>query len=491
MTFIMKENGTECPAGGLPKSQLDAEFIAPEFSGPGSSRPRFSDSSVDESVAEMETLEKQSNAVQRLRLLWEGRSLLSRAVSAGLLLGTLVAFLIPKRFESTTQLMPPDAQSNSGMAIMAALSAKSGNGAGALAGDLLGIKNSGALFMGILSSRTVQERLVERFDLRRVYGYRLQGEARRKLAENTRMSEDRMSGILSITVTDRSPQLTAEIAQAYVEELNRLVVELSTSAAHRERVFLEERLTTVKHNLDQASAQFSQFSSRNVAIDIKEQGRAMIDAAATLTGQLIAAESEARGLQQIYSSSNVHVLAVQARITELREQLAKLGGREDVGPGSLAGRDAIYPSIRQLPLLGVTYADLYRQTKIQETVFETLTQEYELAKVQEAKETPSVKVLDPAAIAEKRSYPPRLEIVLLCSCLSLLGAMAWILGQAHWREINTLDPGKVLAQEVLHSVNAKMPWASPNGSRLQAMAHRVWKQFERQRNPSSGAAPLG
>jgi uncharacterized protein involved in exopolysaccharide biosynthesis len=329
------------------------------------------------------------------------------------------------------------------------------------------MKNSGALFLGILSSRSVQDRLVERFDLRKVYGYRLQADARRKLAENTRMSEDRLSGILSITVTDRSPQRAAALAQAYVEELNRMVVELSTSAARRERLFLEARLATVKHDLDQASTEFSQFSSRNTAIDIKEQGKAMIDAAAALTGQLIAAESEARGLEQIYTANHVRVRAVQARIAELRRQLEKLGGREEADPEKLAkDGDPPYPSIRRLPLLGATYADLYRQTKIQETVYETLTQEYELAKVQEAKETPSVKVLDAAVVAEKKSYPPRAEIVILCTLFSLMGATAWILGQAHWRELDTRHPGKLLAREVLHLMHTKMPRVSRNGSRF-------------------------
>jgi capsule polysaccharide export protein KpsE/RkpR len=412
---------------------------------------------------------------------------LGRAAATGLLAGTLLAFLIPKRFESTTQLMPPDGQSNSGMAMLAALTGKAGGGLGSVAGDLLGVKNSGALFIGILGSNTVEDRLIQRFDLKNVYGCRFEREARRKLSENTLTFEDRNSGIITITATDGDPRRAAAIAQAYVEELNHLVAELSTSAAHRERVFLEERLAAVKQNLDEASKQFSQFASKNTAIDIKEQGKAMIDAAATLMGQSIAAEAELRGLEQIYTSNNVRVRSVQARITELREQLQKLDGREGQTPSALGGTnstDSPYPTLRTLPLLGVTFADLYRETKVQETVYETLTEEYEMAKVQEAKEMPSVKILDAAKVPERQSFPPRLVVITLSTVLSLMGATVWILGKARWEEIDTLDPGKTFAREVFHTVNARMPWATPNGSRFQAITHRVWKRFERRPDAS-------
>src|SRR4029077_7275965 len=115
---------------------------------------------------------------------------------------------------------------------------------------------------------------------------------------------------ISIGGPHPSPQRSSDIAQAYVEELNRTVAEVNTSAAHRERIFLEERLKTVKQDLDSAAKDFSEFASKNVAINIKEQGRTMVQAAAVLQGQLIAAQSEAEGLRQIYSDENVRVRAV-------------------------------------------------------------------------------------------------------------------------------------------------------------------------------------
>ena len=411
--------------------------------------------------------------VSRLRVLWERRRFLMKALMFGSSLAALVAFSLPKRFESTARLMPPDSQSSAGAALFASLAAKTG--AGFIGADLLGMKSSGALFVGILGSRTVQDRLIERFDLKKVYGVRLGETARRQLAENTILSEDRKSGIITIFVTDRDRKRVAALGVAYVEELNHLVAELSTSAAHRERIFLEERLSAVRRDLDGASRNFSQFESVNKTIDLKEQARAMVQGAAALEGELIAAESELKGLEQVYTASNVRVRSVQARIGELRHQLKKLGGQE--GQETVRGAtvtDAAYPSIRNLPLLGVTYADLYRRLQIQEAVYETLTQQYELAKVQEAKETPSVKILDAASVPERKSFPPRALIALLGAVLASVGAVVALLVRSRWNETPPSAAGRLFAEEVFHSGNGHMPWATPNGSKAQAAAHKIW-----------------
>src|SRR6202049_3919793 len=134
----------------------------------------------------------------------------------------------------------------------------------------------------------------------------------------------------------------------------------------------------------------------------------------------------------------------------------------------------MYPSIRKLPLLGVTYADLYRRTKIQEAVLEALTKEYEMAKVQEAKEIPTVKVLDTAYIPDKKSFPPRLALIVLGTILGFGFGVGWVLGNETWQETDAKDPRKMFAQEIFETVNADMPWASPNGSRMQAKAHKGW-----------------
>jgi len=386
----------------------------------------------------------QDETAEWLWMLWERRRFLLRVSVWGLVLSTVIAFLIPKRYESSTSLMPPDSQSGSGMAMMAALAGKGSMGLGSLAGDLLGMHNSGALFTDILHSRTVEDRLIDRFNLRKVYGEKYEQDARKDLLKYTDVSEDRKSGVITITVTDRDPHRAAQMAQAYVDELDRLVADVSTSSARRERIFIEQRLQTVKQALDSASQQFSEFASKNTAIDITSQAKATVEEAARLEGELIAAQSEEEGLEQIYSKNNVRVRSLEARIAELRTQLHKIGGDpSDATPGTPSSGTEL-PSIRQLPILGVKWTDLYRETKTQETVYELLTQQYELAKIEEAKEIPVVKVLDPPNVPEKKSSPPRRLIVLLGVILSaLLGAMCVYLWEL-WHSLDSTNPRKLL-----------------------------------------------
>jgi uncharacterized protein involved in exopolysaccharide biosynthesis len=393
---------------------------------------------------------------ERLRTLWDNRRLFLRAVGIGLVLSTLIALLIPNQYTSTTQLMPPDNQSSSSsMAMMAATLAKGAGALSSVAGDLLTLKSSGAMFVGVLRSQTVQDRLVQQLDLRNVYGKRLNVDARQKLDENTFITEDRKSGIITINVTDHDKQRAAALANSYVEQLNSLVAQLSTSSAHRERVFLEDRLSAVKKNLDEDANQLAQFSSKNNTLDIRDEGRAMLDAAAGIAGQMIAAQSQLEGLRQIYTDSNPRVRSLNAHVAELRKQLDKLGGAK-VPTGATGDQAAVdptsdmpYPSIQKLPLLGVKYADLYRQVKIQETVYELLTQQYEMAKVQEAKEIPSVKTLDPARVPERKSFPPRLLIILSGMCLAIVIAVVWVLGSIRWDRLDAQDPRKALFREIV------------------------------------------
>ncbi|MBZ5548470.1 MAG: lipopolysaccharide biosynthesis protein [Acidobacteriia bacterium] len=402
--------------------------------------------------------------------------MLSRVAVYALLTSTLIAFLIPARYESTSQLMPPDSQSTSGLASAVASMSGGAGGLGGIAGELLGLKSTSDTFVGILSSRTVQDKLIQQFDLKKLYSDRRMEDARKDVAEHTAISVDRKSQIISITVTDKSPQRAAAMTQAYVEELNHLVAELSTSSARRERIFLEGRLQAVSHDLEESEKDFSQFASKNTAIDIKEQGKAMVEAAATLQGQLIAAQSEYEGLKQIYTDNNVRVRSVKARIDELRHQLEKLGGKgESVTSVSDQPGDSMYPSIRKLPLLGVQYADLYRRTRIQETVLETLTKEYELAKVEEAKEIPTVKVLDVANIPDKKSSPHRLLITLLGTALAFSGAVTWVFGSTVWQETDSRDPRKVFAREVLSTVSARLPLLLRNHSEHHLPPKSFWR----------------
>jgi capsule polysaccharide export protein KpsE/RkpR len=431
--------------------------------------------------------ETRERRIERAGYLWSRRKDLARFVASGAAASILIAVLIPSRFTSTTRLMPPDSGPGQGLAMFAAAAGRLGGNLGSIGNELLGLKTSDDLFAGVLLSRTVQDDLITKFDLRKVYGERRWIDARKELTRDTDVGIDRKSGILTIQVTDRDPKRACAMAQEYVSQLNNVVTQLNTSSAHRERIFLEERLSEVKQELEASEKEFSQFASKNGAIDIKEQGKAMVEAAALLEGQLIAARTELQGLRQIFTDNNVRVRSSQARVNELELQIRKMGGTASAAENAASPDNAVYPSIRKLPLLGVTYADLFRHTKVEEAVFETLTQQYELAKVQEAKEVPSVKVLDPADVPEKKVFPPRTLLVLTGTLLALAVGVLWVLLSDRWRKIDPQDPGKLLALEVVKSVfSGSIRWRSDFRG-IQAGAVRLFCNSLRKR---VGPVPL-
>jgi uncharacterized protein involved in exopolysaccharide biosynthesis len=421
-------------------------------------------------------------------LLWAERSFILRTVLATLIVSTIVAFLLPKQYTATTRLMPPGYGANSEMALaLPALAERAegggGGGGGAgimgLASQLLGMNTSGELFVGVIQSRAVEDRVIKRLGLMSVYWDKYLEDARKHLENNTSISVGARTGIISISVTDKKPDRAAEIAKAYVVELNQVLSEVNASAAHRERLFLEERLQEVRQRSDSDAQEFALFASENAAIDIPSQAKAMVAAGAELQAQLIVAESELKGLQQIYTAQNSKVKATQARVDELHRQANKFGGK-DVDPskdGSLAHSE-LYPSVRQLPLLGIKYLDLFRRTKIDDAVFELLTKEYEVAKIQEAREIPSAEVLDVAAVPEKKSFPHRSLFMLGGVILGFLFATACLFGSWAWQHKDDNDPGKMLAQDVLSRIDywvQRTPLLRKIKGAIQRLA--IWAHF--------------
>lgn len=411
-------------------------------------------------------------------LFWGKRRFLVLTTVAGLLLFTLIAFLLPKHYTATARLMPPDSNSMSALALaLPAVSSGGGGSAGSgsvmgMASQLLGLNSSGSLFIGVLQSRTIEDQIIGKFQLMKLYSARYPEDARKNLEAATTIKEDSKTGIISLSIEDKSPHRAAAIATAYVEELNRVLSEVNTSSARRERIFIEQRLAEVKKELDASARDFSEFASANTAIDIPEQGKAMVAAAADLQAQLITAESVLRGLQQIFTDNNARVRQMKAQVGELRRQLNKLGGK-DVNPrsGMTLPKSELYPSIRQLPLLGVKYLDLYRRSKIDEAVYELLTKQFEIAKLQEARDVPSVQVLDPAEVPQKKSFPHRLWIMLGGMSFSFLAAGCWVLSSAYWDRTDPQLPWKVFAQEVYLTSKANS-WDSHTSIKVRKAARR-------------------
>jgi capsule polysaccharide export protein KpsE/RkpR len=387
-------------------------------------------------------------------LLWSNRKFLARIVCVAFLLSTAIAVLLPNQYQSSTRIMPPE-QTGGNAAMLAALLGRgqAAGGLGALAGGLFGGRSNGALFVDLLHSGTVTGHLIDRFQLQHVYGKRYLDDTAKRLARNTSISEDAKSGVITIVVEDRDKARARDLAQAYVDELNALVVKVNTSSAHREREFIEQRLQTVGHDLQQAQMEMSDFSTKNAAIDIKEQTRAMVDADAKIQGQLVASQSELDSLKQIYGSENARVRAGEARVGTLRRELSR---ESDGSPARPAGDESDgalpYPALRQLPALAVPWSNLYRRVRISETVYEMLSAQYETARIEEAKSVPTVNIIDAAGLPERKSSPHRRILILILTVIAFAGGALYLLAERSWHGLDQSDKRKVLCREIAASV---------------------------------------
>jgi uncharacterized protein involved in exopolysaccharide biosynthesis len=401
--------------------------------------------------------DEDDNKFGKLWQLWRERRLFWNVTWKTALLAAIVALALPLHYEGVVKIVPGESSSGGGMSgllgkLMGGGGSSGGMGMGLDAAGLLGVKTPGAFYIEVLKSRSLQDRMIDRFDLRHHY-YKFSQwythdyfTTRKKLKGFTDIEEDKKSAVITLTVTDYNADMAAQMANAYVDELNKAAVELNTGDAHRERVFLEGRLSEAKQDLDQASLALSQYSSKNTLMDPQTQGRAMVDAAARVQGEIVATEAELKGLQQIYSDDNTRVRTLKARLGVLQSQMKSMQGKQGA---SEAGADSgSFPSMTQLPVLGYRYYDLYRQAKIRETVYEFLTQQYELAKVQEAKELPTVRIMDPAVKPERKSSPKRTLIVVLSVAGAWVLAAFFVLGRNSWKERPANDSLRMLGAEV-------------------------------------------
>jgi uncharacterized protein involved in exopolysaccharide biosynthesis len=381
----------------------------------------------------------------RLALLWERRRLLFDVSVWGAALALLVALLSPSRFTSTARLMPPDPPLMEQLALLHSLSE--------LAGFSLDSSKTGGsstfiipanVLATILSSESIQNDVIEKLGLRKVYSSSTEADARRELSRRTNISVDRKTHFLTIEVTDRDPQRAQQIATEYIAQLNYLLARMDNSASHRERVFLQQRLLEVGHDLQDAESDFSRFSAGNLLVDLHDEDSTLQQTVLYLQGRLIAEKTQLQALRTVYADDNVHVHEAQARILELTRQIRQLASHSNA---TLADSTSIAPLIPlgKLPLLGVGYVDLLRRVKVDEALFEALSRKYEMARAQEAREHPSVTVLDSPELPEKRVFPLRVLMIAAGACLAFLSCLTWIFLKSDWDRLAPEDAAKVLA----------------------------------------------
>jgi uncharacterized protein involved in exopolysaccharide biosynthesis len=343
--------------------------------------------------------------------------------SAIALSALVVSLLLPKIYESTATLLP-QLESNNGLGLGALLT----SGAASSAAQTLGISLPGApatptdIFSAMLKSRIMADEIIRRFNLVEHYEKKTMHDARLALEAATRIVVTKEK-VIKVTVEDKDPQLASEIANFYVSNLDRLNQTLSVSKARDNRKFIEQRVTETKQDLVKLEEALKEFQTQNRTVAIEAQSKAMIEATATIQAQIMAQEVQLQVMGTYLATDHPEIGRLKSSLSELRKQLQIMeSGKsgKDRQPG-----DRLRPAITSVPALALEYGRLTRDLKVHETLYALLIAQYEQAKLAEARDTPTVQVLDPAIPAERKSRPKIALNVLIAAILSLLIAIFW------------------------------------------------------------------
>jgi uncharacterized protein involved in exopolysaccharide biosynthesis len=354
----------------------------------------------------------------------------------------VVSFMLPKIYESTASLLP-QLESNSGMGM--GLGALLSSGAAGSAAQSLGISLPGApatptdVFMAMLKSRIMADDIIRQFNLMEYYEKKTMQDTRVALEGATRIVVTKEK-VIKITVEDKDPKLAADITNYYVSNLDRLNQTLSVSKARENRKFIEQRVAETKETMVKVENALKDFQTENRTVAIEAQSKAMIEAAAMIQAQIMAQEVQLQVMGTYLSPDHPEVARIQSSLAELRKQLRMMESGKGGGKERMSD-ERLHPAITSVPALALEYGRLMRDLKVQETLYALLISQYEQAKLTEARDTPTVQVLDPAVPAEKKSRP-RISInMLIAGILSLMIAIFW----AFFRE--SLDRRKALVLE--------------------------------------------
>lgn len=325
-------------------------------------------------------------------------------VTAGL------SLLLPNKFTARAQVLPPQTQSSAN-ALLGQLGSL-----GSLTGGSL--KNPNDTYLGILNSRTMADSLIARFKLQQVYDVKFASDARLSLQAASKIMSSK-ENLISIEVTDPDPKLAAAVANAYVEEMQKMTSTLAVTEASRRRLFFEKQLQKTKSDLVTAETALRTMQEKTGVIKLNEQAEGAIKAAATIKATIAAKEIEIGTLRTFVTAKSPEYIRAQQELSGLRAQLSKIEGGANVGQGdsSLA--------VRAVPELGLEYTRIVREVKYQEVLFEMFAKQFEFAKVDEAKEGSLIQVLDTAIVPDKKSKPSRVMLVLMAGVAAAILATLW------------------------------------------------------------------
>ena len=316
-------------------------------------------------------------------------------------------------YTATTKILPPQRSQSSTAATLGLIGALAG-----VAGGSLGIKRRNDTFVAMLKSRTIADAIIERVKRKELYDEKYLQDTREELSRNVNISSGK-DGVITVDVDDKDPKRAADMANTYVEELEKLTLRLAVGEAGQRRVFFEKQLRQAKDDLTQSEIELTKFQKQKGIIDPKGQAGLTISAAAALRAQITAKEVQLGSLRSFATPENPDLLRAQQELASLRVEMAKIsrGGTGEIGD--------VLVSMGKAPEEGADYFRRFRDMKYYETLYELLAKQYEIAKIDEARDAALIQVLDPAITPERKTKPKRSLIVLLTALVAGFLGMLW------------------------------------------------------------------
>jgi tyrosine-protein kinase Etk/Wzc len=376
---------------------------------------------VDAPMSQPSEAETEVSLLDILVVLLERKRFILRFVLGAFVLAIVVSLLLPVRYEAKVVLLPPQQNSSVGSALLGQLGGMGSLGSlASLAGGSLGLKNSADMYVALLTSRTVEDAMIQRFGLTKEYRQKRMSDTRKELERRTTAVAGSKDGLIRLSIEDGDRQKAADLANGYVEEFRKLSASLAISEAARRRLFFEQQVQQAKDKLTEAEVAMSKTQQSTGVLQIDSQARALIESAAVLRGQVVAKQVQIEGMRSFATDDNPNLMLAKQELAALQSQLDRVAGsNNDVGSDINLSKGRVTQS-------GMEYLRRFRDLKYQETVFELLAKEFEIAKLDEAREGSIIQVVDAAIPPDTKSSPHRTLIVLGATILAFFVAVFWV-----------------------------------------------------------------
>jgi len=347
------------------------------------------------------------NFVQLLIAIGEEKRLIACVTAFAVGVALLAAFLIAPIYTARTTLLPPQ-QGQGGASVLAG----SLGALAATAGLTAALKTPEELYAGLLRTDLVSDGLIAAHKLQERYGEKTLYDSRRELLRNVRIITDRKSSLITLEVDDEDPAFAARLANAYAEELKKLLTRVEVTAAQQRRRFYEAQMTKIKDELIAAELAVKLAQDRGGVMSLDAQTQSSITSAEQMRAQIVAREVQLQAMRSYAGPQNPEYARIQAELVSLRRQLAKMEGLDSVPADTTAGS-------RQNVNDALTNIRAYRELKYQEAMYTALLQQFQLAKAEESKEAPLVQQIGTAMPPDKKSKPSRIVILFAGLLLGL------------------------------------------------------------------------